>query len=50
MLAIFVPEVGTTQIGRAPFDRPSGKRVDLATADVELAEAGMNVTILRGDE
>ncbi|HET9953867.1 MAG TPA: fatty acid desaturase [Polyangiaceae bacterium] len=34
VLAVFVPKLGTTQIGRAPFDTPN---LDLRTDDVEAA-------------
>src|SRR5262249_56912097 len=43
LLAPFVPELGTRQIGRAPFDDPalSGAGAPL-TAEVEAFEAGVN--------
>jgi len=41
-LAMFIPSLGTKQVGRAPFDAPDGKPVSLVSDDVELGEAGTN--------
>lgn len=40
-LAPFFPSLGTVQLGRAPFDPPSGER-DITTAAVDLGEEGTN--------
>jgi fatty acid desaturase len=42
VLATFIPSLGTKQVGRAGFDPPDGKPVDLASHDVAAAEAGTN--------
>lgn len=43
VLAPFVPRFGTRQIGRAPFDPPSGAPPELAFKDpIEAVEAGVN--------
>jgi fatty acid desaturase len=41
-LAMFVPSLGTKQVGRPGFEPPDGKAVDLTSADVDQAEAGTN--------
>jgi fatty acid desaturase len=45
-LAIFIPSLGTKQVGRAPFDLPDGGAVDTRTADVLLAESGTNAAMI----
>lgn len=42
VLAPFFPSLGTKQIGRAPFESPDGRTLDLTTAEVGLGEAGTN--------
>ena len=42
VLAPFFPRFGTRQIGRAPFDPPTGEVPQLAAADVEAVESGIN--------
>ena len=42
VLAPFLPSFGTRQVGRAPFDDPTSKRVDVTSADVEALEPGIN--------
>jgi hypothetical protein len=42
LLAPFVPELGTRQIGRAPFDDPSLAIAGPLTAEVDAFEAGVN--------
>jgi fatty acid desaturase len=44
-LAMFFPSLGTTQVGRAGFDPPDGRTVDLTADDVDQAEAGTNATM-----
>jgi beta-carotene hydroxylase len=46
VLAPFFPRFGTTQVGRAPFDAPGGKPLDLTSADVAAAEAGENAVFV----
>lgn len=41
VLAVFVPSLGTTQLGRAPFDTQEEK-LDLSTAEVGFGESGTN--------
>lgn len=41
-LAMFVPSLGTKQVGRAGFEPPDGRPVDLTSDDVAAAEAGTN--------
>jgi len=42
VLALFSPRFGTHQIGRAPFDVPTGEAPQLAAADVDAVESGIN--------
>jgi hypothetical protein len=42
VLAPFFPRFGTKQVGRAPFDPPTGEAVQLASADVDALESGIN--------
>jgi fatty acid desaturase len=42
----FFPKLGSVQVGRAPFDPPQGGDVELATGDVDAAEAGTNSPML----
>jgi fatty acid desaturase len=46
VLAMFVPNLGTKQVGRAPFDSPDGKPVSLKSDDVDLGEAGTNAQMV----
>lgn len=46
VLALFIPSLGTKQVGRAPFDPPDGAKVDTGTADVILGEAGTNAAMV----
>lgn len=45
VLANVWPALGTQQVGRAPFDPPTGSPLTLAADDVELGEAGTNTTM-----
>jgi fatty acid desaturase len=45
-LAPFFPSLGTTQIGRAPYDPPQGEVGSLETADVDVGEAGTNAAMV----
>lgn len=47
VLALFIPRLGTVQVGRAPFDDPSGKQVEVVTDEVELGDAGTNAAMAR---
>ncbi len=42
VLAHVWPQLGTKQVGRAPFDPPAGNVLVIATDDIELGEAGTN--------
>lgn len=42
-LSPFFPSLGTKQIGRAPFDAPTGSERGLATEEVGLGDSGTNV-------
>jgi beta-carotene hydroxylase len=48
LLAPLSPRLGSRQIGRAPFDPPSGRPTTLETDDVELGEAGANADMALG--
>ncbi len=41
-LAMFVPKLGTVQVGRAAYDPPGGKVDSLASEDVGLGDVGSN--------
>jgi beta-carotene hydroxylase len=47
LLAPLMPRFGTRQIGRAPFDSPTGELVggNLKTADVDAVESGVNAVM-----
>ncbi|HEY4159478.1 MAG TPA: fatty acid desaturase [Polyangiaceae bacterium] len=45
-VALFVPSLGSKQIGRAPFDPPDGKAVNIESADVDVGEAGTNAQMV----
>jgi beta-carotene hydroxylase len=45
LIAPFAPSFGTHQIGRAPFDPPTGEVPSLKTADVEAVDAGVNAVM-----
>jgi fatty acid desaturase len=47
LLAPLFPRLGSVQVGRAPFDPPDGKPFQLASADVELGDAGSNAAAVR---
>jgi beta-carotene hydroxylase len=48
LLATFVPSLGTTQVGRAAYDPPDGKKqLDLTSATVGLGDEGDNALIQR---
>lgn len=49
VVALFVPRLGSVQVGHAPFEAPDGSRISLETADVELGDAGSNTAMLPGD-
>lgn len=42
LLAPFFPSLGSRQIGRAPFDPPTGESVQLTSEDVDALESGIN--------
>jgi beta-carotene hydroxylase len=44
VLAPFWPKIGTQQIGRAPFDVPTGERTDRRTDEVSLGEFGFSAS------
>lgn len=48
VLAFIFPEVGTVQVGRAPFDVADGANHHIVTASVDVAEAGTNVEMMSG--
>jgi hypothetical protein len=43
LLAPFFPSLGTQQVGRAPFDPPTGEKPVLDSAAVDALESGANV-------
>jgi fatty acid desaturase len=45
ILALFIPSLGTKQIGRAPFDSPTGDAGPLKTDDVDAVESGVNAVM-----
>ncbi len=45
-LAPLFPSLGTKQVGRAPFDPPTGGALDLTSADVPIAEPGANAQMM----
>ena len=45
-LAPFFPSLGSQQVGRAPFEPPQGELEVVASADVELGEAGTNTAMV----
>jgi len=46
LVAPFFPRLGSVQVGRAPFDEPTGKAEAVTSADVELGDAGSNAAML----
>jgi fatty acid desaturase len=42
LVAPFVPSLGSVQVGRAPYEPPQGELDVVASADVDLGEAGTN--------
>jgi beta-carotene hydroxylase len=48
LLAPFFPALGTRQVGRPPYDPPDGVIRSLATADIDIGEAGANAEMVRG--
>jgi beta-carotene hydroxylase len=46
VLALVMPRFGTRQIGRAPFDSPTGEVASLRTADVDAVESGVNAVMV----
>jgi beta-carotene hydroxylase len=47
LLALFVPSVGSVQLGRGPWNLPDGKRASLETADVDAEDSGSNADRIR---
>jgi len=45
LLGIFFERFRTKQVGRAPYDPPDGAGLDLTTASVQAAEAGVNASM-----
>jgi len=45
VLALVMPRFGTRQVGRAPFDSPSGDAGPPKTADVDAVESGINAVM-----
>jgi fatty acid desaturase len=45
-VAMFIPSLGSTQIGRAPFEPPDGREQSLQHAEVDLGDAGSNARML----
>lgn len=48
VLAIFIPSLGTKQLGRGPWNVVDGQRGSLETADVEATDLGANVERIVG--
>jgi len=46
LVAPLFPKYGSVQVGRAPFDDPSGKLDVVTSADVDLGDAGSNAPML----
>jgi fatty acid desaturase len=46
LLAPIFPRLGTSQVGRAPYDPPDGKVTSLESGDVEVGDAGTNAQML----
>lgn len=46
VLAVFIPKLGTTQVGRPGFEPPDTDTVDTRTDEVELGEAGSNAAMV----
>ncbi|QRN96285.1 fatty acid desaturase [Archangium violaceum] len=42
VLAPVFPKLGTKQVGRAPYDVPTGEKLELSSADVDALESGIN--------
>ena len=45
LLGLFSERFKTKQVGRAPYDPPDGRVLNLQTAEVQAAEAGVNASI-----
>jgi fatty acid desaturase len=45
VLALVFPKLGTHQIGRAPFDAPTGEAGPLKTDEVDAVESGVNAVM-----
>ncbi len=45
-LAPLFPSLGSTQVGRAPFDVPAGGALDLGADEVDAGEAGTNAAMV----
>jgi NADH:ubiquinone oxidoreductase subunit H len=46
LLAPIFPSLGSVQIGRAPFEPPQGELEVVASADVDVGEAGTNAAMV----
>lgn len=46
-LAWAIPSLGSTQVGRAPYDPPEGASMDLTSGSVEAEEMGTNAAMVR---
>jgi len=46
VLSLIMPSFGTKQIGRAPFDSPTGEVASLRSADVDAVESGVNAVMV----
>jgi beta-carotene hydroxylase len=46
ILSLVMPSFGTKQIGRAPFDSPTGEVASLRSADVDAVESGVNAVMV----
>jgi fatty acid desaturase len=46
VVALFIPSLGSKQVGRAPFDPPDGQAVNVESADVDVGEAGTNAQMV----
>jgi len=46
LVAPFFPRLGSVLVGRAPFEPPEGELEVVASADVDLGEAGTNAAMV----
>jgi hypothetical protein len=46
VVAPFIPRLGSVQVGRAPYEPPTGTLEVVTSADVELGDAGTNAAMV----